>query len=82
MPHFVYILRSLKDDGYYIGETMNVSERLQFHNAGLQRSTRNRIPFEIAHVEELPDRESALKREKQIKSFKGGLALKKLLTRG
>ena len=79
MPHYVYILQSLKDGRYYIGETSNVEERLKFHNSGRQRSTKNRIPFRIVLTEEYPDREEALKREKQIKSWKGGQAFKALI---
>ena len=51
MAHFVYILQSLKDGRYYIGETANVDERLTFHNAGRQRSTWNRIPFRLVYSE-------------------------------
>ena len=79
MPHYVYILQSLKDNRYYIGETRNVEERLGSHNLGKQRSTRNRIPFRLILVEEFPNREEALKREKQIKSWKGGQAFQKLI---
>ena len=45
MPHFVYILQSLKGKKYYIGVTTDVKTRLLFHNSGKQRSTKNRIPF-------------------------------------
>ncbi len=79
MPHYVYILQSLKDNRYYIGETSNVEERLVFHNLGKQRSTKNRIPFRLILVKEYPTREEALKREKQIKSWKGGQAFQKLI---
>jgi putative endonuclease len=79
MPHFVYILQSLRDNKYYIGETADVAARLLFHNAGRQRSTKNRIPFIIILVEKFETREDALKREKQIKSWKGGNAFKLLI---
>jgi len=79
MPHYVYIIKSSKDNRYYIGETADVAKRLEYHNAGLQRSTRNRIPFTLVYVEELEDRKAALKREKQIKSYKGGIAFMKLI---
>ena len=80
MPYYVYILQSLKDNKYYIGSTSNVDKRLQFHNAGLQRSTKPRIPFKLVYKEELPDKTTALKREKQIKSFKGGRAFQRLIS--
>jgi putative endonuclease len=75
----VYILKSLKDHKYYIGSTANVAERLRFHNAGLQRSTKHRIPFVLVLTEIFSDKASALTREKQIKDYKGGEAFKKLI---
>ena len=80
MPHYVYILQSLKDGRYYIGETKNVGERLNFHNAGKQRSTRKRIPFRLVLFEEYADRNEAIKREKQLKSWKGGEAFQNLIS--
>ena len=82
MPHFVYILQSLKDGKYYIGETNDVEQRLLFHNNGFQRSTKNRRPFKLVLFEEFQNRIEALKREKQIKSWKGGNAFKLLIEGG
>ena len=79
MSYYVYILKSKKDSKYYIGSTSDVLARLNFHNAGLQRSTKNRIPFEMILSEKYDTKEEALKREKQIKSWKGGLVFKKLI---
>ena len=81
MPYYVYILRSKKDNRYYIGSTSNVIARLNFHNSGLQRSTKNRIPFGLVLFEEYNSKEEALKRERQIKSWKGGEAFQKLIER-
>ena len=82
MAHFVYILQSLKDYKFYIGETGDVSARLRFHNSGKQRSTKSRIPFKLVLFEEYANREEALKRERQIKSWKCGNAFKILLSGG
>jgi len=80
MAHYVYILQSLKDKKYYIGETSDVPARLLFHNTGKQRSTKNRIPFIIILTEQFETRKEALQREKQIKSWKGGNAFKALVS--
>ena len=79
MSYYVYILQSEKDERYYIGSTSNIEQRLAWHNAGKQRSTKSRIPFVIVHTEEFESKTEALKREKQIKSYKGGNAFKALL---
>ncbi len=82
MPYYVYILQSKKDNKFYIGSTSDVSNRLAYHNAGLQRSTKNRIPFKIVHAETFENKKEALLREKQIKAYKGGNAFKKLIKEG
>jgi putative endonuclease len=79
MPYYVYILQSLKDGKYYIGSTSDVAERLNFHNSGRQRSTKHRVPFILRYSEELISKEDGLNREKQIKSYKGGEAFKRLV---
>jgi len=80
MPHYVYILQSLKDNKFYIGETADVARRLAFHNAGLQRSTRHITPFKIVLTEEHETRTQALLREKEIKSWKGGYKFHQLIS--
>jgi putative endonuclease len=79
MSYYVYILRSEKDGRHYIGSTSDVERRLAWHNAGKQRSTKSRTPFVIVHTEVFDNKTEALKREKQIKSYKGGNAFKALL---
>ena len=76
--YFVYILQSIKDNKYYIGSTSNVEHRLNYHNSGRQRSTKHRIPFILVYTETFHNRSEAETREKQIKSYKGGEAFKKL----
>jgi len=80
MAHFVYIIKSLKDNRYYIGETADIDRRLFEHNEGWVKSTRHRRPFILVHFEKLDSRTEALKREKQIKAYKGGEAFKNLLS--
>ncbi len=80
MAYYVYMLKSLKDSKFYIGSTSDIAARVAFHNAGLQRSTKNRIPFELVYSETVQTKEQGLKREKEIKSYKGGNAFKKLLS--
>ena len=77
--HYVYILQSLKDNNLYIGMTANVAERIKRHNAGYERSTKNRIPFKLLHIEEFVTRIEARSREKYLKSGFGREIIKKLL---
>jgi len=77
--HFTYIIQSLKDHKYYIGYTTNIKERLTSHNLGINISTKRRRLFKLVYYEEFENKRKALKRERQIKSYKGGEAFKKLL---
>ena len=76
MHYFVYILCSLKDGGFYVGYTSNIESMVKFHNAGLQKSTKSRTPFELVYSESFNLKTETLQREKQIKSYKGGEAFK------
>jgi putative endonuclease len=78
---YVYILKSLSDGKYYVGHTNNIERRIEDHNRGKNKSVRNRGPFEIIYKEEFPARLEAIRRERQIKSYKGGEAFKRLLSK-
>lgn len=85
MPHdhdmwYTYILQSKKDNKYYIGSTGNLDGRITQHNAGATTSTRNRRPFILVYFESFTSKAESLKRERQIKSYKGGEAFKKILS--
>lgn len=76
---FVYVLKSLKDNGYYVGICKNLDKRLERHNSGGVRSTKNRKPFKIIYTEKFSGYLSARVREKEIKSYKGGNKFKELI---
>ena len=69
--HYVYILRSLKDNKLYTGYTKNLSDRLFRHNNGLVHSTRNRRPLKLIYSEKFISKTEALKREKYFKTLQG-----------
>ena len=76
MPFFVYILQSLKDNRFYIGQTNDLNDRIKRHNAGQVSATRNRKPLKIVYTETFATRSEAMQREKYLKSLKGGLERK------
>lgn len=77
----VYILRSNKFGRYYIGCTKNLYNRLDLHNKGKVRWTKAYCPWEIVYTEEYEKKEEAYKREKEIKSYKGGEGFKRLINK-
>jgi putative endonuclease len=57
--HFAYILESEKDGKRYIGSTSNLYQRLAFHNAGKNTSTKYRTPLKIIFSKQFADKKSA-----------------------
>lgn len=64
---YVYILKSKKDNKFYIGSTNDLQRRLNEHNMGLIFSTKARIPFEIVYYEAYKSERDARKREHNLK---------------
>ena len=74
----VYVLRSEKDSGIYIGSTRDLSSRLKAHKYGKVKSTKGRRPLELIYTEELGTYHEARKREIYLKSGAGREFLKGL----
>lgn len=55
----MYLLKSLKDHKYYIGQTDNLPKRFLQHNNGEVKSTKYRRPFELIGYEEYESRNKA-----------------------
>jgi putative endonuclease len=79
---YVYVLKSLKSDIYYIGIAIDVQIRLKEHNAGKSKFTKGHLPWKLLRVEEEIDWTAARAREKYLKSAAGKRYLKKLLSEG
>lgn len=74
--HYVYVLKSKKDNKLYVGCTQDLTKRLQYHNLGKVRSTKFRVPFEILYSETYDDKYQAFNMEKYYKTAKGKRELK------
>ncbi len=79
--HYVYVLRSLADQQFYVGLTNDLVARLRVHNAGLVNSTKLRAPFELIYWEGCLTRGDAAQREKYLKTAWGKRYLKARLRR-
>jgi putative endonuclease len=74
---YVYVLKSLKDNGIYIGMSREPETRLEQHNKGKTVSTRSRRPFVMLYKEECNSADEARKREKYYKSGSGREQIKR-----
>jgi putative endonuclease len=79
--YLVYILQSLKDRKYYIGQTENLDRRIEDHNKKRVRSTRKRTPLILIRKEIFNTRGEARKRENYLKKLKGGNEFKKIISK-
>ena len=66
---FVYILECV-DGSFYVGQTSDLAQRVKAHNNGTAANfTRERRPVRLVYAENLPSRESAVRRERQLKRW-------------
>ena len=79
MFYYVYILRSDKDNKFYIGHTNNLKRRLVEHNRGDNFSTKPRGPFNLVYYEAHSNEVDARNREKFFKTGWGRQYINKVL---
>ena len=79
--YYVYVLLSERDGKLYTGSTADLKQRLEEHNRGYARSTKNRRPFKLICYEGCLHEEDAMQREKYLKSGMGKKYLKNRLKR-
>jgi len=71
-----YVLKSLVDNNFYIGFTSDIKKRLNEHKNGLVKSTKNRRPLILIYYEVCFNKESAIHRERYLKTTYGHRYLK------
>ena len=68
--YYVYILQSLKDFSFYIGQCDDLDKRMSKHFDGMSKYTSGKRPLRLVYFEVYDSRTEALKREKEIKNKK------------
>ena len=77
---YTYILKSKYFNKHYIGSTVDLCERLKYHNAGQGgKYTKKYLPWEILCYKKCSTINEARKLEILVKSYKGGNAFKKII---
>ena len=78
--HYVYTLESLSHPGQtYTGQTNDLKQRLETHNAGRVPHTSKFIPWQVRSATAFRDRDRALEFERYLKSGSGRAFLKRHL---
>ena len=75
---YVYILISQPTDSYYIGYTTDIAARLLEHNNGKVSATKAKRPWKVFYIEEFTAEKYAVRRERQLKSWKSRAAIERL----
>jgi putative endonuclease len=68
--YYVYLLESVKDGRYYIGQTRDLELRLTYHNSGRSRYTKGKGPWIIIGHKIYQSRGDANERRNTIKKIK------------
>ena len=77
--HYVYVLRSVSDDGLYVGYSANLRRRFAQRNEGSASATSHRGPWKLIYYEAYIEQPDALGRERYLKSGAGRKFLKSQL---
>jgi len=76
--YYLYIVEN-KVGKHYFGYTSNLPKRIKEHNSSKGRWTKKKGHWHLVHQEEYLTKEKAFLRERQIKRYKSGEALRQLL---
>jgi putative endonuclease len=81
MAH-VYILRSLKNDRFYIGSTNDIKRRIHEHQSGASSYTKRILPVEVVFTQEYPTLHEARSIERWLKKQKDSRFIQRIITEG
>ena len=73
--YYIYSLRC--KDGYYVGCTDNLKDRINRHGKGQVLATKDRVPVQLDFYIALKDKHKAFEFEKYLKSGLGRAFIKK-----
>lgn len=65
---FVYFIKSLSKNWYYVGSTNDIDRRVAEHNSGKVSSTKNKKPFILVYKKEFETEHEAREYERLLKS--------------
>jgi len=68
--YYVYFLQSItRNDKIYIGYASDLKTRLEYHNKGLNTSTKSNRPWRLVFYEAYAHKDDARKREDMLKIY-------------
>jgi len=79
MKGYLYILKSLQNNRYYVGSCLNLTNRLDQHNKGYNKSTKLGRPWNIVFSKEFDDIKIARQIEYKLKKLKSRIITEKIV---
>jgi putative endonuclease len=81
LMYSIYVIYNAVPRRFYIGQTCNLENRLTEHNRKVFKGYTARFPgkWVLIYEESVATRPEALRREKQLKSFRGREFIKKFI---
>jgi putative endonuclease len=76
---YVYVLQSLKDFSFYIGQCDDLDKRMSKHFDGFSKYTASKRPLRLVYFEVWDNRSDAIKRERTIKNLKSRKYIEQLI---
>ena len=76
---YIYILQSLKDFSFYVGQCADLDRRMSKHADGMSKYTSSKRPLRLVYFEVFFSRTEAIKREKEIKNKKSRKYIEQLI---
>jgi putative endonuclease len=77
--YYTYLLQSQVTNKLYIGNTNDLKRRIKEHNSGESAYTKKFMPWEVIYYEAHTNKQDASRREKNLKTTQGHLAIKRML---
>ena len=75
---YTYVLKSTKDNSYYVGSTSDIRMRLKQHINGYVKTTKSRLPIRLVFLKEFQTYSEARSFELKIKSWKKRSSIEKM----
>ncbi len=82
MTGFIYILKSLKNNTFYIGRTGNLRQRLIEHENGNSKYTSEILPIKLVFSQEFETIKLARQIEYKLKQLKNKKVIEKIVFKG
>jgi len=75
--YFTYIIQSTKNNSWYYGSTDNLDRRVNEHNTGQNKSTKNKGPWKLIFKRPFETRLEAVRFEMKLKKLRNKKFIKK-----